>query len=143
MNKKKFYGTLLLGIALTGVVWRMAWGESAGSELTFPREMLVLSAAVGTNSVDWQGLVDGIGREEVFYTCQACHSLMLVKQQRLSRGRWQEVLAWMVKEKGMVEPSPEIMERLLDYLSTHFGPPSGRPTGLGSMPPPLMGMRPL
>lgn len=98
--------------------------------------------ATPANDMDWKGLPEGTGREDVFYTCQACHSLMLVKQQHLSRERWQEILAWMVKEKGMVEPDPKVRDSLLGYLSTHFGPSSGRPAGLGSMPPPLSTMRP-
>ncbi len=71
---------------------------------------------------DWQGLPPGPGREEVFYSCGTCHSLMLVKQQGLSREGWDETLEWMVEEQGMTEIQDIATRNLiLDYLSTHFG----------------------
>ncbi len=71
---------------------------------------------------DWQGLPAGPGREEVFYSCNACHSLKLVTQQGMSRERWDETLEWMVEEQGMAEiEDPVMRDRILDYLSTYFG----------------------
>lgn len=71
---------------------------------------------------DWQDLPPGPGREEVFYTCNACHSLMLVTQQGMNRDRWDETLEWMVEEQGMNEIENAATRNLiLDYLSTHFG----------------------
>ena len=72
---------------------------------------------------DWQGLPPGPGREEVFYTCQACHSLRIVVQQGLSRDSWEESLVWMVEEQGMPEPDPEDWTLMLDYLAEHYGIP--------------------
>lgn len=70
----------------------------------------------------WDGLVPGPGRDEVFYLCKTCHSLMIVKQQGLSRSAWDETLTWMVQEQGMRPIESEAArERLLVYLSTHFG----------------------
>lgn len=70
----------------------------------------------------WDGLPPGTGREEVYYQCRPCHSLMIVKQQGLSRSAWDETLNWMVAEQGM-RPIADAAtrERLLIYLSTHFG----------------------
>ncbi len=71
---------------------------------------------------DWQGLPPGPGREEVFYTCKACHSLMLVKQQGMNRENWDETLEWMVEEQGMEEIDDRAMrDRILDYLALHYG----------------------
>ena len=71
---------------------------------------------------DWRGLPPGPGREEVFYSCNSCHSLMLVTQQGMSRDRWDETLEWMVEEQGMAEfEDIETRDLVLDYLSTHFG----------------------
>ena len=70
----------------------------------------------------WQGLPPGPGREEVFYTCKACHSLMLVKQQGMNRENWDETLEWMVEEQGMEEIHDRAMrDRILDYLALHYG----------------------
>jgi len=71
----------------------------------------------------FQGLPPGPGRAEVFHLCGACHSLMIVKQQGLSRERWAETLVWMTEEQGM-QPIEDaaLRSRVLDYLSTHYGP---------------------
>lgn len=73
---------------------------------------------------DWDGLPPGKGREEVFYSCQACHSLAIVKQQGLSREWWDDTLTWMVEEQNMAELDEEDRALVLDYLATHYGPDS-------------------
>jgi len=72
-------------------------------------------------------LPEGPGRDTVSATCSACHSLMLVAQQGLSREVWDETLDWMIDEQGMPAPEPTERKLILDYLSTHFGPESHRP----------------
>ena len=85
-----------------------------------PAESSVASANDGPGK--WQGLPPGPGREDVFYRCKACHSLMIVKQQGLDREGWDESLEWMVEEQGMTPiEDAAIRNRVLDYLSTHFG----------------------
>lgn len=73
---------------------------------------------------DWDGLPPGKGREEVYYACQACHSLAIVKQQGLSREWWDDTLTWMVEEQNMAELDEEDRALVLEYLSTHYGPDS-------------------
>ncbi len=70
---------------------------------------------------EYGGLPEGLGREEVFYACQACHSLAIVKQQGLDRETWDETLVWMVEEQEMGPLDPEERKLILDYLATHFG----------------------
>ena len=70
---------------------------------------------------EWGGLPAGPGREEVYGICGACHSLMIVKQQGLSREAWDETLVWMVEEQGMPELDPESLGLVLDYLADHYG----------------------
>lgn len=65
----------------------------------------------------------GPGQVETGKLCAACHSLAIVKQQRLSRVAWDRLLTWMVKEQGMAEPEPERRALMLEYLVAHFGPP--------------------
>ncbi|MBF0420644.1 MAG: hypothetical protein HQL78_10830 [Magnetococcales bacterium] len=134
-----FYGRVLCCVALMG--WgTAAWGESSGSATPSVKQIPSSSAATSPTG-DWQGLPEGTGREEVFETCQACHSLMLVKQQHLSRDGWQGILTLMMEEKGLAALAPEVKERILDYLTAHFGPSSGTRVGRGALPP-LSGMRP-
>jgi cytochrome c len=70
---------------------------------------------------EFGGLPEGPGREEVFYTCQACHSLAIVKQQGLDRDSWDESLVWMVEEQEMDPLEPEDRKLILEYLTTHYG----------------------
>jgi cytochrome c len=71
---------------------------------------------------NWEGLPPGPGREEVFYTCNVCHSLKLVTQQGMSRGRWDDLLDWMIEEQGMNEfDSADARTLVLDYLEQNFG----------------------
>lgn len=80
-----------------------------------------LASHFGEDAEDWDGLPPGTGREEVYYSCQACHSLAIVKQQGLSRESWDETLIWMVEEQGMPELETSEQELILDYLSRHYG----------------------
>jgi cytochrome c len=81
------------------------------------------SAAAATPpdfGADWPA---GPGQIETGVLCNACHSLAIVKQQRLSRDVWDKLLDWMVEEQGMAEQTPERRLLILDYLAAHFGTP--------------------
>ena len=70
---------------------------------------------------EFQGLPPGVGQEEVFYACSACHSLKIVQQQRLTKKVWDETLDWMVEEQGMGELDEAERAIILAYLFKHFG----------------------
>lgn len=80
-----------------------------------------VAATAVTRTGDLGGLPAGEGRALVYYSCSACHSLNLVKQQRLSRKRWEKTLQWMVEEQGMNELPAGEQEQILDYLAAHYG----------------------
>jgi hypothetical protein len=65
---------------------------------------------------------DGPYRDEVFYLCTACHSSRLVRNQAMSRERWDATLTWMTERHGMPELEGEERAQVLDYLEAHFGP---------------------
>ncbi len=67
------------------------------------------------------GLPEAAGREEVVAHCGACHSVMLVAQQALTRADWADVMAEMVEEQGMEPPGTEDGALILDYLAEHVG----------------------
>lgn len=69
---------------------------------------------------DWPA---GPGQAETGALCNSCHSLAIVKQQRLSRDSWDALLTWMVEEQGMAAQAPERRALILDYLVAHFGQP--------------------
>ena len=106
------------------VIDRMVEANEMAPPEPFVRTLMLayLATHFGTDEEDWQGLPPGPGREEVFYSCQACHSLRIVVQQGLSRDSWEESLVWMVEEQGMPEPDEETLALMLDYLAEHYGP---------------------
>jgi hypothetical protein len=84
---------------------------------------LVLAGAAGGQEVAEEPSVlpDGPYRDEVFYLCTACHSSRLVRNQAMSRARWDQTLSWMTERHGMPELEGEEREGFLDYLTAHFG----------------------
>lgn len=66
------------------------------------------------------GLPDAPGAEDTYYLCSACHSIALVKQQRLTDARWDYLWSWMIEEQGMPEPDDETREAILGYLKKYY-----------------------
>ena len=67
-------------------------------------------------------LVAGDGAAETYAYCIACHSERLVAQQGLTRQGWEEVIDLMVEEHGMTPIEGLNLDRVIGYLSTHYGP---------------------
>ena len=99
----------------------------AGWGVLSPATLAAERTASGTGEAEGYGdLPEGPGREEVFYACQACHSLAIVKQQGLNRDSWDESLVDMVEEREMDPLDPEDRNLILDYLTTHYGRDSSK-----------------
>ncbi|MDO5704893.1 MAG: cytochrome C-552 [Paracoccus sp. (in: a-proteobacteria)] len=71
-------------------------------------------------SAEFGGLPDAPGAEETYYTCVACHSTEIIKQQRITDARWDDLWTWMIEAQGMIEPETETRDIILAYLKTHF-----------------------
>ena len=69
---------------------------------------------------EYDGLPDGPGAEETYYTCVACHSTEIIKQQRVTDTRWDELWTWMIDSQGMIEPDEETKTLILAYLKQNF-----------------------
>ncbi|ARC37378.1 cytochrome C-552 (plasmid) [Paracoccus yeei] len=98
-------------------------GRPAGSDPLDPMTALrsradTAEAAKGNEELG--GLPDGAGAEETYYQCVACHSTEIIKQQRITDHRWDELWTWMVEAQGMVEPEPATKALILTYLKTNF-----------------------
>ncbi len=61
--------------------------------------------------------------------CTGCHSSRLVRNQALSRERWDDTLTWMTERHGMPALEGEQRALFLDYLTQHFGPGTGGGSG--------------
>ncbi|MDX5361786.1 MAG: hypothetical protein LPL00_09990 [Alphaproteobacteria bacterium] len=69
---------------------------------------------------EFGNLPDAPGMEETFYTCTACHSTAIIKQQHVTDARWDDLWQWMINTQGMPETDEETKKIVLDYLKTHF-----------------------
>lgn len=72
-------------------------------------------------SEDFGGLPPGEGQDIVYFSCQGCHSLAIVKRSEFSRRVWDEVLEWMVDSHGMAPLPDDLYDVVLDYLVEHYG----------------------
>ena len=84
------------------------------------RLLAYLTTYLGTSvhaSVDV--LPAGEGRDLVNGLCSACHSIRLVKQQRLAEWQWEDVLHDMKKYGAPLDDT--IQPVILKYLVTHLG----------------------
>jgi hypothetical protein len=75
-----------------------------------------------------EDLPEGKGREEAFYGCTACHGFAIIRQQGMSRERWDATIVDMQVRHNMPEPDAADRALMLDYLATAFPPRQrGRP----------------
>ncbi len=89
---------------------------------------------------DFGGLPPGIGREETHAICGACHSLRLVTQQGLDADRWDGLMDWMTEKQGMAELDKAERQRIVAYLTEHFGPNRRVRGQINPMRPPMPAM---
>ncbi len=75
-----------------------------------------------------EDLPEGKGREEAFYGCTACHGFAIIRQQGMSRERWDGTIEDMRIRHNMPDPDAADRALMLDYLATAFPPRQrGRP----------------
>jgi hypothetical protein len=86
--------------------------------------ILLLAGAILTAQAqfDYDGLPEGEGRLETFQHCIGCHSTAIIRQQRLTRDQWDDVLDWMVETQGMQPMVHAMRSQVLNYLSEQFNP---------------------
>lgn len=86
---------------------------------------------------------NGLIKDENIYLvvglCTGCHSSKIITQNRGNEDRWQEIIAWMLKEQGMPELDPEMKKKIIHYLAKNYGPESSgrrKPLPAHLLPPP-------
>ncbi len=70
----------------------------------------------------------GVGREQTFYACVACHGFKIVAQQGQLRPQWDATLDLMTKRFNMPPIDGDLRKTVLDYLEATF-PPRQAPGG--------------
>ncbi len=76
-----------------------------------------------------ENLPEGLGREETFYACTACHGFKLVAAQGMNRAQWDDSLTWMTTRHNMAEIQSSERALILDYLEKHYPPRVPSPGG--------------
>ena len=91
---------------------------------------LAVSMPIAAAAELWDDLPPGEGRRETYVHCTACHSILLVSQQGLTRERWAETLDWMEQEQGMPPLDSALRKMIINYLAEVFSPerPYYKPT---------------
>ncbi|MCZ0964239.1 cytochrome C-552 [Paracoccus benzoatiresistens] len=98
-------------------------GLPAGNNPLDPMTALMARSDEGADAesnAELGGLPDGPGAEDTYYQCVACHSTEIIKQQRVTDHRWDELWTWMVEAQGMVEPDDKTKKVILTYLKENF-----------------------
>ena len=133
------------GAAITrGLAWAALWlvvltGTTARAGQ--PEAPSTTQADGPGSRFDATGFPEGLGRELVVQQCTACHSGKLVQQNRATREGWREILRWMQRSQNLWVLPPDMENRILAYLATHFGRPGEAddyrrpPLDEGLMPP--------
>ncbi len=64
----------------------------------------------------------GKGRDETFYACTACHGTLIIRQQGMSRDRWEQTFDYMIERHGMPEIDKDDRALVIEYLAGAFPP---------------------
>lgn len=67
-----------------------------------------------------EDLPEGLGRDETFYGCTACHGFAIVVQQGMSRDRWDETIAYMIERHAMPPLEGGERQLVVDYLARNW-----------------------
>lgn len=122
------FATLVLGAGLAAANVQLdpmtpLAGRPAGSNALDPMSAIRArpdTASEQEENEELGGLPNGEGAEDTFYQCTACHSTDIIKQQRVTDHRWDEMWTWMVERQGMLEPDEETKQVILIYLKQKF-----------------------
>ncbi|MEE4175205.1 MAG: hypothetical protein V2I57_13215 [Xanthomonadales bacterium] len=87
---------------------------------------LLLGAVFGSPVIEAQPLVEAPGRELVQAHCGACHSVMLVTQNRGDAKHWLQLIRWMQADHNLWDLGPAEAD-IVAYLATHYGAPDLSP----------------
>ena len=104
----------------------IAWLSVVGDSSSIPDESSANSSASTlppgeARPADFGVLVAEEGADITHAYCTVCHSERIVAQQGLTPEGWREVLDFMVDEHGMAPMPAADLERVIGYLSAHYG----------------------
>ncbi len=109
----------LLGLLLVGCQSEL----EVVPEESPPVTAVPVTTELGAPAVDpATGFVVDDGWELVRAHCTACHSALLVTQNRGSRETWEHMIRWMQESQGLWAFDPMTENTILDYLARNYAP---------------------
>ncbi|MEM8548094.1 MAG: DUF6265 family protein [Pseudomonadota bacterium] len=84
--------------------------------------VVVVGGFIVAGSARTEPLPPGEQQALVSGFCGACHSLSIVRQQRLDQEGWDKLLTWMSETQNMPALAPALKADVVQYLAQHFGP---------------------
>ena len=93
-----------------------------GIALVAAAPVLAQAPAFAPRDEQVEDLPEGLGREETFGMCSACHAYRLVSNQGMTRERWDETMTWMTQRHGMPDIRGADRDLILDYLARNHPP---------------------
>ncbi|MGS0673666.1 cytochrome C [Shewanella sp. 0m-4] len=96
----------------------------------FTAGLLALSSLIGVQAADAvpvksypvdpvSGLIMAPGWEMVDQQCNACHTTLIIPQNKGNREVWRDTIQWMIDTQGLWDLS-DTWDPVLDYLSTYY-----------------------
>ena len=105
------------------IAWLSVVGDSSSISGVSPANSFAGTLPPGeAKPADFGVPVAEEGADTTHAYCTVCHSERIVAQQGLTPEDWREVLDFMVDEHGMVPMPAADLERVIGYLSAHYGP---------------------
>lgn len=89
---------------------------------TSPETPAPVATVVSATAADTVGLLPGPNVRLVQGHCTGCHSASLIRQNHMSRDRWDATITWMQDTQGLWPLSAEHRSAVLDYLEQVQGP---------------------
>ena len=82
--------------------------------------------ATAEDDPDYLAMIDGDGKDFAYLLCSDCHAMQHVLQKRYSRGGWRDAIQRMTDDFGMAELEADERALVIEYLTNHYSPGSGR-----------------
>jgi hypothetical protein len=86
-----------------------------------------LSALADEPAIDeFTGLKIDEGWEQVRANCMACHSSLIITQQRGTAAQWLAMIRWMQEKQNLWQFEPAVEAAIVSYLADNYPPQDDR-----------------
>jgi mono/diheme cytochrome c family protein len=101
------------------MIMRLAWVTMAGLLWMMPA---IAQTTFTPRDESPEDFVSGVGRDETFDACTACHGFKLVAQQGMTRAQWDDSINLMIRRHNMPALDDKGRAVVLNYLEAAYPP---------------------